>query len=474
MAGMKILIGLRSIIPINILSVFLFALLFNSTYSLYSQINYVPNHVDEIYWMQSTYFYHLFFQKKDLSNKDWNSYISFDHPPIGKYILGFSLRAGGQNVAATNGGIKEWFRYVLSNYFVAQFPEKSAKLKLPEDKKMLAYSSLLLGQVKDHVKETSFKFEALMAGRRTMFFFGILSIILLVAVGASAYKDLFIGLLAGMIFLDNKITVPAFQQVLIDSICCFFVLSALLALFWLFRELSSMKVLTKKIVHLSVLEGVLLSLALGTKFITMYMVVAVMLVFIAYMIFVSVKARKIKDRLFAGRMASLFGSLGIIFISAFDLFVLLNPFLYRHPIGNTLIMFKHRVSFMHLQASVQSEAIHSFSDRISTIFSKGILLGYPFPNMVAQLLYLGSFILGGWVIIKRSVGELFRGTFGAPTIVLLWTLTTFIVNGAIVNMEWDRYYIPFAMCTALIVALGSAQALAFLGVNIRGFSDGRK
>ena len=477
--GRKISTGLSLFSSINFLTVVLAVLLFTRILTLYSTIDIAPKHIDENAWMHSTYFYHLFFQERDFFNEDWHNFISYEQPPVGKYILGFALHVSNHKVADTNGGLMNWYSDIPKdapgfssiNEFRKRLSKLVDKYGLASDRRLLKYSYFLLEQVKNPIRATSFTHQDYKAGRMTIFIFGILATALLVVIGAYAFKYLFIGLLAGLVFLSNNVTIPTFQQVLPDSICCFFVLSSLFILFRLFRELSIRESLQKKIIGLAVLEGLFLSLALGTKFITTYMAVAVVFVFMTSVSFEIAKSRKTKNEFFPRRIVLRISILIIILAYAFAFFVLLNPFLYPHPIGNALKMARFRFTFMEMQSRVQGPAINSFSERIRVIYREGILLGYNFHNLLEELIYIFVFLVGAITLIKKSLDELSKGPLGSYAIVFLWVATTFIVNGLMIHMQWERYCIPFVMCTALILGLGVEKIINILGIHTLVFRD---
>lgn len=440
---------------IGFLTVVLVLLFFVRIGVLYSTIDIAPSFIDESFWMHGTYFYHLFFQERDFFNKDWYNFISYDQPPLGKYILGFALHVSNHKVADTGGGLMNWLRYIANNWLEKRLSYLVSKYNLASDRKLLEHNHSLLEQTKNPIKATLFSREDYRVGRITVFIFAVIAAVLLIIIGTCVFKSLFAGMLAGVVFLSNGITIPVFQQIFVDSICCFFVLSALFILLRLFHELSIGEKLQKKVIALSVLEGLFLSFALSTKFITMYMAAAVVLVFIMSI-------------LFGRRVILRVGILILILASAFAFFVLLNPFLYPNPIGNTIKMAEYRHTIMKTQSRVQWPTIGSFSERIRVIYRDGILLRYNFHKLPEKILYLFVFIVGAGTLAKRSLNELSAGRFGSHTILLLWIAATFIVNGLLVNMQWDRYFIPFAMCTVLILALGAERIMNALTVVMTG------
>jgi hypothetical protein len=439
---------------INCLTVFLAVLLLARIHYLYSSIDVPPRGLDETYWMQGAYFYHLFFLKRDFFNEDWYNPISYDHPPVGRYILGFALHASNHKVVDTNGGAMYWMKDVTSKIFMPPLSRLVDKYNYSSDRRLLDFCHSSLNQL-EPAEPVPLNPEDYMVGRKTAFIFAFLTATLLVVISAYALKSYLTGMMAGIFFLNNKVSMSTFQQALPDPICCFFVLLALLTLFPLFRELGLKWGSKKKLIILSVLEGLFLSLALGTKFITTYMAVTVVVVFMTSILLDVINSRKTGGGFPMRRVASKVSVLTLISASAVTFFVLLNPFLYPDPIGNTLKLINYRLTCMEIQSRVQTHPINSFSKRIGTIYRKGILRGHWFHRLHEKILYIFTLITGAGFLTKKSLDELSAGSIGAHTIVFLWMSTTFITNGLMINMTWARYYVPFIMCTALTLALGT-------------------
>ena len=452
---------------INILTVLLMSLLFLRVYVLYLTIDTARSHPDEEYWMQSTYFYHLFIQEKDVSNKDWDNFISYDQPPVGKYVLGFSLDTSHHQVALTNGGLKNWYNFAVKNWFVPKLKYLSIKSKHSEDLRNIRYAYFLIRETKDPRRATHFMKRDYHAGRVGMLMVGVLATGLLIVMVSFVLKNIVLGLLSGLIFLNNSMVVPTFQQILIDPICCFFILSSLLVLFWLFHELFINERLRSKIILLSILEGGLLAFAVGTKFITTYMIVTVGLVFITSILIEIVKSWKLMKPLLIRPIILRLSILILIGLSTGIFFVLLNPFLYHNTIDNAIKMAQHRFIFMEMQQNIHFASIRNFEERIATIYEWGVLLDYTFHNIFEFILYNIIFLVGLVVLVKRSLDELVACFIGPMTIVLLWVAASFVINGSMIPIQWERYYIPFVMCTCLILSLGLAVLMKAIGRAIK-------
>src|SRR5687768_1535066 len=56
-----------------------------------------PAHTDEIYWTGSAYYLDLIL-RGETRHPDWQLLPARENPPIGKYLIGAALKAGGTSV----------------------------------------------------------------------------------------------------------------------------------------------------------------------------------------------------------------------------------------------------------------------------------------------------------------------------------------------------------------------------------------
>ena len=288
-------------------------------------------------------------------------------------------------------------------------------------------------------------------GKRTSLFFGIASAFLLAYIGARFFKSLFAGLLAALIFLSNNITIPAFQQVLVDSMCVFFSLLTLIILAFLLDRIRESDRLigpeNKRALLLSVLLGFAMSLALGIKPVTL----PVLAVFFSAFALSFVAAKRRADRL------NLFASFTVAIISFCMVFILLFPTLWLEPLTQLGKMAQFRNNYMTIQNTVQEYPISSHQQRMDLIIGRGIFLDYELSDST-QIFYAFALLTGLYHASKKAVGELrTRGICGYFFVFLSWCIFTFLINGINQNMNWTRYYIPYVACASMMLALGVSR-----------------
>ncbi|PJE67420.1 hypothetical protein COU95_02480, partial [Candidatus Shapirobacteria bacterium CG10_big_fil_rev_8_21_14_0_10_40_9] len=78
--------------------IILFILLFGVfCFRFTSGLNFYPLYGDEQDFVARARYFDLFFIKRDFLNKDWQSELAYDHPPIAYYIYGLTLHLKGYN-----------------------------------------------------------------------------------------------------------------------------------------------------------------------------------------------------------------------------------------------------------------------------------------------------------------------------------------------------------------------------------------
>jgi len=428
--------------------------------SLYTTIASGKGWGDEESHLYNTYWYTLFFVDTNVTHDDWNSFIAYDQPLVAEYIFGAALHWHNGKLMQTSGGIIDWHR----NYLDAGKALWAADKKAADPQKAATYQKLIdecdvfLQQLKPGLKlplsDNDFR-----TGRITSFVFGMLATVLIMVIGFYISRNIIIGLGSAVLFIDNLITIHVCQQVMTDSIWCFFALLCLLLVLRLFRAIGRHDGI--RVTMLSVAVGSCLALAVGTKLIAIYMPMAIV-------IMISVNAYVHRSVRVTWLLVL---SLMMIALSAVVLFVWLHPFLYHHPVGDFLKMVRYRENMMRLQSSAEPRfSILSFSERLKALFQYGIMLGYKpdgWLGMILDPIGMCLFIAGVRTQIQRSIKELSCTTLGPSTIISIWMITSFIVIGATVHMRWTRYFLPLIMCSVLLLSLGTETIAVWLYNRVR-------
>jgi hypothetical protein len=448
---------------IKIITIFFLSLLMIfKFFSLYSTVYLETEHrhPDEDCHLQNTYYYKLLFIDRDINNPEWKNFIFYDQPPVAKYIMGFALHLYNNTIVDNVGGVKNWHNIAVGDFWMPRLiavkdDGNQAIETRTEAQNLITYAHVLLKQTSPIEKINSFTDRDIIIGRLTIFLFEILATLVLILTVTFISKRLILGLIAGLLFITNPITIPTFQIAYIDSIWCFFVFMALFLLLLLLKTIR--KADTKKTILYSFFIGISLALAIGTKVIASYAAVAVTIVLGLNFILNSMMDKKIKLEV-KNKISKLnILSFLIISVSSLIIFVALNPFLYHNTIHNFFTIFEHRGLIMDIQSLTQGSAIRAFSDRVGYVVQYGIFNDYKFAGLIGLSLawgYILVLIIGATKIIKKSLHELKNNSVGPYLVVVVFSLSSFILIGSTVHMGWERYFLPLMMSNILWFSFG--------------------
>ena len=434
----------------------------------YVIFNGVRGEIDESNWMESTYFYNLFFVKHDVKNIDWLRLISFDQPPVFKYILGAAIHLTRHKVVESPAGIERWFQTTLGPIQLRPMIERWARAPSPEQEKWIRHLSDFVEPVVANAP-TLFDKDDYHAGRVMVLFFGVLTAVLLAVMASAAFRNLFACVLAAAVFLGNGTVGGSIKMIYCDSVCALFSVTTVLALIAALNALRRTEAPPLRALAWSLGAGVSLGLALGTKFIDMYVAAAMALAYGASLASVGWRWREKSSR---RRVMATLRSGAVALIGAVVAFVGLNPFLYADPVDGTLWMLRHRLITMAAQAAVQSPAFPSGARQRAWLVIRHGILFQPDAGPALQVLVAGLFLAGFFALARDAWRELARGAGAGPsTVMLCWAGAAFLLNGGLINMDWGRYYMPFILATALLVARGVDDLVSrfYLNREMRNF-----
>jgi hypothetical protein len=344
----------------GLLSVALSVLLLYRIISLYSGVPSAPWGIDEDMWVQSSYFYYLFFKQLDFGNADWRTVMSYDQPPVARYIIGFALEAENHKLITKGGGLREWYRSVNDEYCRKRMQRVVDDGGGPRDRQMLAMCEEIVAQMTptQSVKLTR---EDIIVARRTVFAFGVLSALTMAVLCARLCGPLS-GLLAACLFLGNRLTVPLFQKAYVDSICAFFALATFLALGFLLGRLGKAADeakatgtlrggLERRVLPAAAVTGAALGLAEGTKIINIYLAVTIIAVFAAWIMMAWLGRRRL-GRAAIPLVYVLTICLLLVLGFAFITFTALYPYMWESPL-NALRIAEHHDLYREMMNRVQ-------------------------------------------------------------------------------------------------------------------------
>ncbi len=416
--------------------------------------------VDEDAHLYNAYYYKLLFVDRDLRSPEWDNFVFYDQPPVAKYVLGFALHLVNGTLIENSAGARDWQRRALDDFWLPRI--RDIRDNPLTDVEYAANANELVQKGENLSREatvtepiSTFTERDVIVGRLTVFLFALLSVAVLIAAVWYVTRSAIVSLAAGLLLVSNPLTIPVFQQVYIDSLWCFFGLASLLSLFILLKSLHDGR--TKKTVVLSVVIGVCLALAIGTKIIAVYMAVvaAAALVLNAALHVRRARTEKSSDGYSVAGFSVV--SLGLISIVSIVLSVALNPFLYENTAAHFLKMFEHRDTIMQIQLMTQGPAIETLSQRASAVVRLGLLSGYGTKGVLGMNLtfgYVCILLLGIWTVLTRVKGELRRGSVGPYVVIAILSVFSYAFIAATVHMEWERYFLPLLLCNVLWFSIG--------------------
>ncbi len=388
--------------------------------------------VDEMYWLQSSYYYHLYFIENDFTNKDWKDQTAIDQPPFGKYLYGFVLDLVNNKRVTNNQGLYEWFRIDMER----------CKVRNPTDVKKCEYF-LKEEQYEKELSINNIDGKDVHLGRIITFTFLAGIIIALNAISLFFLKNKPIGVIASLFFINNTVTLKTIIPTTVDTFCYFISTMTIITLIILLQNMEKNN--QKKIITKSIALGLLLSIALSTKLVTAYNAVTITLVYLIIIIL------KIYDK--KNPMKQLV-SLSIVILTSITLFIALNPALHTdtfETIQKTIILRQEAIEF---HANFVPNTIRNPSQRIDAIISKGILLDTTKENIILLLFILISLLYGVRRLLKNTQEEISHRNIGPYTIILLWSISAYTVNGYFVPVAFARYFMGMVLCTSIILAIG--------------------
>jgi hypothetical protein len=428
-----------------------------------------PWGLDEEYWMQNAYFYNLYFLSHDFGSGDWQGLIGYDQPHLAGYVFGFALHAGGGKVIDSPGGLVEWDRSVDELYCRAPMRRLVEARNLQSDRRLLLFCEGLLAQLKS-ARKTALTWGDIAIGRRTAAVFAAASALLTAALCGIQLRRLLGGLFAGYVLVSNGVTIPTFQQAYSDSIGCFLSLLALICLVPLLAALGEalragerLRRSVRRLLPYAAAAGFFTGLAFSVKFSTANVAVAAAAAILASWAALSAKYRKSGGGLFSAAFAHA-AALILVFSCAFATFVILDPFLWASPATGILHMVEYRMEYMEMQNRAQISPITSLKQRLYAVWDKGVLMGRWLNGPSARFAFALAFLFGAWKLAAKAASDAAAGRAGGELVVLLWAAATFIVTGFGVKMDWERYFIPCAMCSSVLAGVGlDAAVRTFLG-----------
>ncbi len=156
-------------------------------------------------------------------------------------------------------------------------------------------------------------------------------------------------------------------------------------------------------------------------------------------------------------------SIGLVTLM-FATFVIVNPYLYKNPIGRTLGMLNFRIWLVQRQQTLTNAEITSMAERVRIVpqrvledyasihFSGALMI-----NLLLSIIGAGSLLrkMRDW--IRRRGGP---NSTASPVIVAFGIVMS--VPALLTPLDWDRYYLMPVVFSTICIAIATAQIVVFL------------
>ena len=415
-------------------------------------------HRDENYWLRSTKCFKLFFIDKDLNNNQWKKHKI---EPIGKYIIGLALYIAGHGDRIDElSRMKRWnFRKDYSwNLAHGSVPPK----------------------------------EILYIARLTMALFGSLTCMLIYWIGRMIFC-VKAGIIASLLLAYNPLMWFCSRRAMTDAPLLFFLTANIILVIYFYQSLLKQNLLRTFV--FAVLIGINIALATGTKLngglagliFTSFCIFVVVIKSGKYKLSKGNLRKSITEFIIDREIKTVVISLLISGVIATLVFVIMNPSLYHQPLKGSLSMIKFRTSEVSSQqknVNPKKVLIDSLSTKVDFVVRRTFFLDLLdslskkvdlvarrtfftgryviLANILKISIDLGLFLLGcvmfflfllGLImLLYHEVKYLIRNSKpSSRSIIIIWTVITFIGITIWIPFDWSRYYLPVIPCIVIVI-----------------------
>jgi hypothetical protein len=381
----------------------------------------IPFHIDEHEFIRKTYYFDLFFLKRNFSDPRWYTQDAPQQPKLGPYIYGLTLHLLGiSDIEETfksigfrniNVGETSWWWDWWSKPIINPPPELMPSFRL------------------------------VWQGRKVSILFTLAALFLMFAT-TYKIKGLAFSLLSTYLLATNSLIFVYGSRAMTDSMQLFFFFTSLL-LFMLFLK-AFKRNHKNKVMLLSLGMGINCAFAVGVK------VSGIMsLLFLVAMFLILFALRRSSKR----SLHLLIQTLFIITLSFFVVFVFFHPYLYHHTFPRFISLFvdrleeanQNRTLIPFFAVSTRWDAIRLITYRV---FSSPGTTNFSFYDLPIDILL---FIAGFLIIGKKAFDNLIKKKeISGEFILLVWTLVVILSLIYYLRIDWPRYYIPMVSVVTIV------------------------
>jgi hypothetical protein len=417
------------------------------TLGLFAKPKTTPIHPDEVYWIGSTYYHHLAFERRDWRHPDWMLQPARENPPVAKYVIGLGLALQGQHIVNRD----------MLGCFHLMFVAPGAWGEGEEYAKRVAVVGAMnpttCRQVQGGPGVTKPRALPHLA-RYVMLLCAAVTSLLLFLFGASVATPP-TGLIASQLLLLHPFMIHASNRTMSDPVALMFGTATAFAT-WKFltpfvtadTTADTGADITARVVRAALLTGVLLALACGAKMNSLIVV----FLFGGGVIAAAAIAWRNGDKKRAS-LALWAGALGLSV--ALALFVLINPAILFDLLGGLVALVREPQLNTAIQARVMFQLhLTGFGEKSAGMAS---IAGGVVPFLLAATLVLAA----AWKWNRPGVW----------LIVAWWAISVACVT-AWIPFDWSRYMLPILPPFALLVAHALVMATERMRAKATTHLDG--
>ena len=393
-----------------------------------------PYHVDEDVWVESAYYYRLFFKDRNLRSPDWESSEARHRPPIAKYTLGLGLDIAGCTFEADAGRLHSW--WARNEHLPGVNPGMPPK--------------------------------RLLAARTTSALLALAAGLVLFLIGWRISGPL-AGLLMCVLFAYSPCGLLVFRQAMAESTLVFFSVAAVCVQVWLLPALADFLRRPLSAVLFVLLESACLCGAVGTKLNGALTAAAFVLATALLSIIViwpglrseDGQRRRLGQRLARSALIPIVPA--VVGMGAFALLVFLDPFLRPAPVGRFIEMFKAAREALAASARpFPEDALPTLGSKAAYVFGallsgRSVLL----PQRVTLAVYAALFAAGFVILSGMTLRQALQGRLTGTLPVWAWAVTTLVGVTAWIPTDWERFLAPAIPVASCLAGLALAEALRF-------------
>lgn len=370
-------------------------------------------HIDEHEFIRKSYYFDLFFSKRNLDDPRWYTEDSPLQPKLGPYIYGLSLHLNGiQNIEKNLEKIE--FHNINQGDTSWWWEWWAKPLQDPPD-------SLLPS------------FNLVWQSRKVSILFSLSAFFLLFLLCTKS-KNISFALLTTFLLGINPLMYAFGRKAMTDSMQLFAFILNLLLFTFLVKALE--KKASKKAILLSLAMGVNLAFGVGVK--VSGMLTLVFLIIMFSVLFALKAGSKPYLRL-------LTKSFSIITISFLVIFIFFHPYLYQDTFRRFYSMFADRLAEdVENRVLLPLHAVHSRQSAIKLVITR-TLISPEITNLNFYNLPLDAFlfVVGFLVMGSKALKTLLnKKTISGELIFVIWSLVAFIGLILYLRIDMPRYYLP--------------------------------